>query len=107
MNNDFYQFNIFDYYIDEAFNYYNSLSEHELINQLNDGLDNLNSNLNYYAKLLKEIFDGRDYDEHYHNMKSLSEELNDIKIILNILKERKWRIENPTLTLIDWPLKLC
>lgn len=38
--------------------------------------------------LLKKIFKGHDYDDYYYHAKSLVEELNDIKIILNILIER-------------------
>ena len=41
-----------------------------------------------FVEILKAIFNGDDYDEHYYLLKSLSEELNDIKIILNMLGDK-------------------
>ena len=40
------------------------------------------------AEFMKALLNGDDYDGHYYNLKSLSEGLNDIKIILNILQGR-------------------
>lgn len=80
----------FDKLIDdeELINYFNSMSNKQLIDILNSEFDNIDYNLNYYAEFIKDLFNGNDYDEHYYNLKSLSEELNDIKIILNILYGR-------------------
>ena len=69
----------------DSIKYYSSLSTNVLIDILNTSFDYIDYYLNYYAKILKTIFKGDDYDEHYYLLKSLSEELNDIKIILNIL----------------------
>ena len=72
--NNYYEFtNLID--DKESFEYFNSLSNNILKNILNDSFNDINSYLNYY-------------DEFYYSFKSLSECLNDIKIILNILKER-------------------
>ena len=60
----------------------------QIWNSLNDNLNNIDYYLNYYAEILRAIFNGDDYDEHYYLLKSLTEELNDIKIILNILGDR-------------------
>ena len=73
----------------ESINFYNSLSNIMLNNHLDDLFNDIDNYLNYYAIFFKEIFNGQDYDEHYYDMKALLEELNDIKIILNILNERK------------------
>lgn len=72
----------------ESIKYYNSMSNNELNITLNNEFDDIDYYLNYYAEFLKRTFNGTDYDEHYYTMKALSEELNDIKIILNILNER-------------------
>lgn len=71
----------------ETIKYYNSLSNNALNDILNNSIDDIDYYLNYYAEILRAIFSGDDYDEHYYLLKSLSEELNDIKIILNILGE--------------------
>ena len=85
--NNYYEFtNLID--DKESFEYFNSLSNNILKNILNDSFNDINSYLNYYADTFKIIFNGLDYDEFYYSFKSLSECLNDIKIILNILKER-------------------
>ena len=72
----------------ESIKYYNSMSNNELNTTLNNEFDDIDYYLNYYAEFFKGTFNGADYDEHYYTMKTLSEELNDIKIILNILNER-------------------
>lgn len=72
----------------ESHCYYNSLSNQKLNILLNNEFDDIDYYLNYYAEFLKSIFNGTDYDEHYYTFKSLSEALNNIKIILNILKGR-------------------
>ena len=82
------------YYFDlkhdnESIKYHDSLSKSDLIERLNDEMENIDYYLNYYAKFLRKYFQGSDYDEHYYLMKSLSEGLNNIKIILNILKGKK------------------
>ena len=75
-------------YDKESINYFNSISNKDLLNMVNNEFDNLDYYLNYYAEFMKALFNGDDYDEHYYNLKSLSEGLNDIKIILNILQGR-------------------
>lgn len=75
---------------DEAIDFYNYLSNDELLSMLNSEFEEIDCNLTYYANLLREIFNGLDYDEHYYNLISLSEALNNIKIILNILRDRNF-----------------
>ena len=81
---NYYKFNKLIYDKD-SIKYYSSLSNNVLNDILNTSFDDIDYYLNYYAEILKAIFNGDDYDEHYYLLKSLSEELNDIKIILNIL----------------------
>ena len=70
--NNYYEFtNLID--DKESFEYFNSLSR---------------INLNNYANIFKILFQDNDYSEFYYSCKSLIEEINDIKIILNILKSR-------------------
>ena len=40
------------------------------------------------SNVFKAIFNGQDYDEFYYSCLSLIEQLNNIKIIFNILKDR-------------------
>ena len=84
--NNYYEFNYTD--DKEAFEYFNSLSTNILKNILNENFDYIESFLEVFSNVFKSIFNGTDYDEFYYSCKSLIEELNDIKIILNILKER-------------------
>lgn len=74
----------------ESFEFYKTLSKKELVQIMNMKFDEINHNLIYYAKLLKEIFKEADYDEHYYNLLSLCEEISDIKIIVNILKGNRY-----------------
>lgn len=73
----------------ESFDFFNSLSTNVLKNINDDNFNDIESYLNYFSKVFKKIFNGTDYDEFYYQAKSLIEQLNDIKIILNILIERK------------------
>lgn len=75
-------------YDKKSFEHFNSLSNEELKSILNDSFDYLDDNISYYANVFKIIFSNYDYDEFYYSCKSLSEEINNIKIIINILKER-------------------
>ena len=85
--NNYYEFNNLS--IDEeSFKYFNSLSTNILNTYLNDNFDYIESYLEEFFNVFKTIFNGQDYDEFYYSCKSLIEELNDIKIILNILKDR-------------------
>lgn len=86
--NNYYEF---DKLIDdgESFQYYDSLPDKVLKEILNDTLNYIDNYLNNYVVVFKKIFNGSDYDEFYYSCKCLSEELNNIKIILNILKERE------------------
>ena len=72
----------------ESFEYFNSLSTNVLKNILNNNFNYIETNLFNYASVFKKIFESKDYDEFYYSCLSLVEELNDIKIIVNILKER-------------------
>ena len=83
---NYYEFNYTD--DKESFEYFNSLSTNILKNILNENFDYIESFLEEFSNVFKAIFNKNDYDEFYYSCKSLIEELNDIKIILNILKER-------------------
>ena len=72
----------------ESFIFFDSLSNNDLKNILNENFNYIESYLNNYADVFKTIFKNKDYDEFYYSCKSLIEDLNDIKIILNILKKR-------------------
>ena len=85
--NNYYEFN---YNNDkESFKYFNSLPTSILNTYLNDSFNYIESYLKEFSKIFKIIFNGSDYDEFYYSCTSLIEELNDIKIILNILKDRE------------------
>ena len=84
--NNYYEFN---YNEDrESFEYFNSLSNNALKNILDNNFNYIEFYLKEFANIFKNLFNGKDYDEFYYTCLSLVEELNDIKIILNILKER-------------------
>lgn len=72
----------------ESFQYFNFLSDEFLKNILNNSFNYIDNTINDYANIFKIIFNDKDYDEFYYSCLSLCEELNDIKIILNILKDR-------------------
>ena len=84
--NNYYEFNFNE--DKESFEYFNSLSNNVLKNILNKNFNYIETNLINYANVFKEIFESKDYDEFYYSCLSLVEELNDIKIIISILKER-------------------
>ena len=84
--NNYYEFN---YNEDrESFEYFNSLPINVLNTYLNDNFNYIEFYLKEFSNVFKKIFNGNDYDEFYYICKSLINELNDIKIILNILKVR-------------------
>ena len=81
--NNYYEFN---YNEDrESFEYFNSLSNNTLKNILVNNFNYIEFYLKEFANIFKKLFNGNDYDEFYYSCLSLVEELNDIKIILNIL----------------------
>ena len=85
--NNYYEFNNLS--IDkESFEYFNSLSTNILNTYLNDCFNYIESYLKEFSNVFKTIFNSQDYDEFYYSCLSLIEELNNIKIILNILKDR-------------------
>ena len=85
--NNYYEFtNLVD--DGESFEYFNSLPINVLKNILDDNFNYIDFYLDYFANIFKDIFNNKDYDEFYYTCLSLIEELNNIKIILNILKER-------------------
>ena len=67
---------------------YSALSKERLKNILDASFNDIENYLNDFANTFKSVFKGKDYDEYYYHAKALIEELNDIKIILNILAER-------------------
>ena len=84
--NNYYEFN---YNEDrESFEYFNSLSNNVLKNILDNNFNYIEFYLKEFANVFKKLFNGKDYDEFYYACLSLVEELNDIKITLNILKVR-------------------
>ena len=85
--NNYYEFNklIED---NESFEYFGSLSTNDLKIILNDCFDNIDTYLTFYSSVFKNILNGSDYDGFYYSCLALLEELNDIKIILNILKDK-------------------
>ena len=72
----------------DSINYFDSLSTEKLINYLDSSFIFIETFLEYFSSIFKNLFNGNDYDEFYYTCKSLIEELNDIKIILNVLKDR-------------------
>lgn len=72
----------------DTINFFNSLSNEKLINIMDLYFDSIDKEINNLGNVFKNLFKGNDYDEFYYLCKSLSEELNDIKIIINILGER-------------------
>ena len=89
MKENYYQFE-FDNEVtdDETISYFDSLSESQLINLLNYEFDDIDFDLRYYATIIDSILDRTDYNEHYYRLMCLTEELNNIKIMLTILKEK-------------------
>ena len=87
---NYYNFKINKKYSDrESIQFYKFLSTKILKDNLNKSFNYLESYLIYFSKIFKSFYKGKDYDEFYYTCKSLVEELNDIKIILNILKGRE------------------
>ena len=84
---NYYEFEILNYE-NESIDFYKSIDTKELKKQLNNYFNDIEYYINYYAEVLKSFFENSDYNEHYYTMKALQEELNNIKIILNILKGR-------------------
>lgn len=73
---------------EESINHYICFNTKQLKIYLSIQFDDVEYYLNYYAEFLKDIFNGTDCNDHYYMLKALTEELNNIKIILNILKGR-------------------
>lgn len=67
---------------------FHGLSRQKLNHILDSYFNELESNLNEFAMTFKRIFNKSDYDEFYYKAKSLIEDINDIKTILNIIDER-------------------
>ena len=72
----------------ETFDFFNSLSYDTLKKSLDNSFTYIEDYLTNFADVFKNIFNDYDYDELYYSCLALIEELNDIKIILNILKGR-------------------
>ena len=87
---NYYNFKIDKKYSDrDTIKFYKSLSTKILKDNLNKSFNYLESYLIYFSKIFKDLYKGKDYDEFNYTCQSLVEELNDIKIILNILKGRE------------------
>ena len=85
---NYYKFSNIKEDYNDAFKYYNSFNTNELKKHLDDMLMWMEDNLNECADTFKIIFNGLDDDDYYYICKCLSEDINNIKIILNILKYR-------------------
>lgn len=85
--NNYYEFTKFD---EDGFamDIFNAMSDKRLKGILDDYFNEMDTYLNLFASTFKSLFKGKDYDEFYYQAKSLLEQINDIKIILNILLER-------------------
>ena len=84
---NYYEFNKYD---EDGFamDIFNGLSTEKLKSILNDNFNEIEYFLDLFANTFKSIFSSDDYDEFYYQCKSLIEQINDIKIILNILRDR-------------------
>ena len=84
---NYYEFNKYD---EDGFamDIFNGLSTEKLKSILNDNFNEIEYFLDLFANTFKSIFSSDDYDEFYYQWKSLIEQINDIKIILNILRDR-------------------
>lgn len=77
------------YLVRDSIQFYKSLPTKNLKDNLNKSFNYLEAYLIYFSKIFKNLYKEKDYDEFYYTCQSLVEELNDIKIILSILKERE------------------
>lgn len=66
----------------------NFMSDNKLKKILDEYFNDIETYLNEFADTFKMIFKGIDYDDYYYHALALIEELNDIKIAINILIER-------------------
>ena len=85
--NNYYEFTKYDEN-GIAMDIFNGLSNDKLKSILDDYFNEIEYFLDLFADTFKNVFNGSDYDEFYYQSKSLVEQINDIKIIINILKER-------------------
>ena len=85
--NNYYEFTKYDE-DGIAMDIFNGLSTDKLKSILDDYFNEIEYFLDLFADTFKNVFNGSDYDEFYYQSKSLVEQINDIKIIINILKER-------------------
>ena len=85
--NNYYEFTKYDEN-GIAMDIFNGLSNDKLKSILDNYFNEIEYFLDLFAHTFKNVFNGSDYDEFYYQSKSLVEQINDIKIIINILKER-------------------
>ena len=85
--NNYYEFTKYD---EDGFamDIFNGLSNDKLKSILDDYFNEIEYFLDLFADTFKNVFNGSDYDEFYYQSKSLVEQINDIKIMINILKVR-------------------
>lgn len=72
-----------------SYNIYDVMSNDKLIEILDGFFNDIDNDISYAAKTFKMLFKGRDYDEFYYSLMELLENINDIKIIINILGSRQ------------------
>lgn len=87
MSNNYYEFTNF---IEDGFamDIFNGMSNERLKNILDNYLNEIDYFLDLFADTSKSVFKEKDYDVFYYQSKSLIGQINDIKIIINILAER-------------------
>ena len=85
--NNYYEFTKYDE-DGIAMDIFNGLSNDKLKSILDDYFNEIEYFLDLFADTFKNVFNGSDYDEFYYQSKSLVEQINDIKIMINILKGR-------------------
>lgn len=85
--NNYYEFTKFD---EDGFamDIFNAMSDKRLKEILDNYFNEINDYLALFIDTFKFLLKEKNYDEFYYQAKYLLEQINDIKIILNILLER-------------------
>ena len=89
MKNNYYDFLFDNSLINKSkLDYYESLSSNQLLEELNIKFDSIDYDLRYYSKIIDYVLKGQSHEEHYYRILGISEDINNIKIILTILKDK-------------------
>lgn len=89
MKNNYYDFLFDNSLINKSkLDYYESLSSNQLLEELNIKFDSIDYELRYYLKNIDYALRGQIHKEHYYRILGISEDINNIKIILTILKDK-------------------